>query len=66
MVGAIFDKVYLNANPKNVMHGMQTVSVEPGDGVCVELTFDEPGPYVAVNHAFGHAAHGAIALIHAE
>lgn len=45
MVGAIFDKVYLNANPKNVMHGMQTVLVEPGDGFCVELTFDEPGPY---------------------
>jgi hypothetical protein len=27
--------------------------------------FDEPGEYVAVNHSFGHAAHGAVAVIHA-
>ena len=66
VVGAIFDKGYVNANPKNVLHGLQTISIGPGDGACVELTFDEPGTYVAVNHAFGHAAHGAIALIHAE
>ncbi len=65
VVGAIFDKVYLNANPKNVMHGMQGVSIGPGDGACVELMFDEPGEYVAVNHSFGHAAHGAVAVIHA-
>ena len=66
VVGAIFDRAYLNANPKNVAYGMQGISIGPGDGACVELTFDEPGTYVAVNHAFGHAAHGAIALIHAE
>jgi hypothetical protein len=34
--------------------------------MCVELTLHEPGIYPAVNHAFGHAAHGAIALLHAE
>jgi nitrite reductase (NO-forming) len=66
VVGAIFDRVYLNANPKNEMVGMQGVSVGPGDGACVEFTLDEPGTYVAVNHAFGHAAHGAIALLEAE
>lgn len=66
VVGAIFDKAYVNANPKNVLHGLQTISIGPGDGACVELTFDEPGTYIAVNHAFGHAAHGAIALIVAE
>lgn len=66
VVGAIFDKVYMNANPQNVMHGMQGVSIGPGDGACVELTFDTPGTYIAVNHSFGHAAHGAQALIIAE
>lgn len=66
IVGAIFEKVYLNANPKNVMHGMQGISIGPGDGACVELRFDEPGTYVAVNHSFGHASHGAQARIVAE
>ena len=66
IVGAIFSKAYLNANPKNVMEGLQGISIGPGDGACVELTFDEPGTYIAVNHSFGHAAHGAQALIIAE
>jgi nitrite reductase (NO-forming) len=66
VVGAIFDKAYVNANPKNVLHGLQGLSIGPGDGACVEFTLDEPGTYIAVNHAFGHAAHGAIALLQAE
>lgn len=66
IVGAIFSHVYMNANPKNALEGMQGVSVGPGDGVCVETTFAEPGRYIAVNHAFGHATHGALALIDAE
>lgn len=66
VVGAIFDRVYPNANPKNEQVGMQSVSIGPGDGACVEFTLDEPGTYVAVNHSFGHAAHGAIALLEAE
>ncbi|MCA9877613.1 MAG: hypothetical protein KC442_07520, partial [Thermomicrobiales bacterium] len=66
VVGAIFDAGYLNANPKNKMVGLQSMAIGPGDGICVELTLHEPGLYPAVNHAFGHAAHGAIALLHAE
>lgn len=65
VVGAIFDRAYVNANPKNVLHGLQSISIGPGDGTCVELTLDEPGDYLAVNHAFGHAAHGAIATLKA-
>jgi len=66
VVGAIFDRVYLNANPANESIGMQSVSIGPGDGACVEFTLDEPGTYVAVNHSFGHAANGAQALLRAE
>lgn len=66
IVGGIFSHVYMNANPKNALEGMQGVTVGPGDGVACELTFAEPGTYIAVNHAFGHAAHGALALIEAE
>lgn len=66
VVGAIFDKAYVNANPKNVLEGLQGMSIGPGDGACVELTFETPGTYIAVNHSFGHAVHGAQALIIAE
>lgn len=66
VVGAIFDHGYWNANPKNVMEGLQTISVAPGDGVAVEFMVNEPGDYIAVNHSFGHAAHGASAILRAS
>lgn len=66
VVGTVFDRAYINASPKNELFDLQSISVGPGDGACVEFTVEEPGTYVAVNHAFGHAAHGAIALLQAE
>jgi len=66
VVGAIFDAGYVNAHPQNKMHGLQSISIGPGDGACVEFTLPEAGIYPAVNHAFGHASHGAIALLQAE
>lgn len=66
VVGAIFQAVYLNANPKNKFEGLQTISVGPGDGVAVEFVVTEPGDYIAVNHSFGHAAHGAVAVLRAS
>lgn len=66
VVGGIFDAGYFNANPENKIVGLQSMTVGPGDGIAVELTLNQPGLYPAVNHAFGHAAHGAIALLEAE
>jgi nitrite reductase (NO-forming) len=66
VVGGIFDAAYINANPANKQVGLQSVTIGPGDGACVELTLAEPGIYPAVNHAFGHAQHGAIALLQAS
>jgi len=66
VVGAIFDTVYVNANPQNKMVGLQTVSIAPADGVAVEFVLEEPGEYVFVNHSFGHAAHGAVGILQAE
>ena len=66
VVGAIFDKAYVNANPNNMLQGLQSITIGPGDGACVEFTVEEPGTYIAVNHAFGHAAHGAIAVLSAS
>jgi len=66
VVGGIFDAAYVNANPANKLVGLQSISIGPGDGACVELTLTKPGVYPAVNHAFGHAQHGAIALLQAS
>lgn len=66
VVGTIFDKAYVNAHPKNELFGLQSITIGPGDGACVEFTIEEPGEYPAVNHAFGHASQGAIALLQAS
>ena len=66
VVGTVFDRACVNANPRNELFGLQSITIGPGDGACVEFTLDEPGTYPAVNHAFGHAAHGAVALLQAE
>lgn len=66
VVGAIFDRAYVNGNPKNEMVGLQSITIGPGDGAVVEFTVEEPGTYVVVNHAFGHASQGAIAILDAQ
>lgn len=66
IVGAIFSNAYFNANPRNSLEGLQALTVGPGDGACFEMIFPAPGRYIAVNHAFGHAQHGAMAFIDAE
>ena len=66
VVGTVFDRVCVNANPKNELFGLQSITIGPGDGACVEFTLDEPGNYPAVNHAFGYATKGAVAVLQAE
>ena len=66
VVGTIFDAVYVNGNPANKLVGLQSVTVGPGDGAVVEFTLPEPGGYPFVNHAFGHAAHGAVGIFQAS
>jgi nitrite reductase (NO-forming) len=66
VVGTVFDRAYINGSPKNQLFDLQSITIGPGDGACVEFTLEEPGMYPAVNHAFGHAAHGAVALLQAQ
>jgi nitrite reductase (NO-forming) len=65
VVGTIFDRVLVNGNPKNELIGLQSITIGPGDGAVVEFTLDEPGTYPFVNHAFGHATHGAVGVFNA-
>jgi nitrite reductase (NO-forming) len=66
VVGTIFDRAYVNGNPKNELVGLQSITIGPGDGAVVEFSLAEPGHYPFVNHSFGHASQGAVGLFHAQ
>lgn len=63
IVGTIFDKVYINGNPKNVQYGVQTVTIPPGGSATVELTVPEEGYYPIVSHSFKDATKGATGFL---
>lgn len=63
VIGWIFDKVYVDGNPENVLHGVQTYAIPPGGGAMFELTIDQPGLYPFVTHAFAYTGKGAVGVI---
>jgi nitrite reductase (NO-forming) len=67
IVGAIFDRVYPDGDPKNVLAGVQTYSVPAGGGAVFETTFRKgesgEGLYAFVTHAFADASKGAVGFI---
>ncbi|MGZ5083323.1 MAG: multicopper oxidase domain-containing protein, partial [Usitatibacter sp.] len=65
IVGTIFDKVWLEGNPQNQMHGMQTVLLGSSNSAIVEFMIPEKGDYIMVDHHFANASQGAIGLIKA-
>jgi nitrite reductase (NO-forming) len=65
VVGAIFDRVWIDGNPDNAMRGMQTVLLGSSSGAITEFIVPEAGSYVMVDHHFANASQGAIGLINA-
>jgi nitrite reductase (NO-forming) len=65
VVGTIFDKVWLEGNPRNEMRGMQTVLLGSSNSAIVEFMIPEAGKYIMVDHHFANASQGAIGLIDA-
>lgn len=63
VIGAIFDRVWFEGNPKNEMHGMQTVLIGSSSGAVLEFIVPEEGRYVLVDHEFADASRGAIGQI---
>lgn len=63
VIGAIFDKVYPDGNPANVLHGIQTYTIPPGGGATFELVIPEAGKYPFVTHSFAYTGLGAVGLI---
>lgn len=62
VIGTVFRTVYVDGNPSNVEHGVQTASVPPGGGAIVEFTVLQDGRYPFVTHQFGDADHGAMGV----
>jgi len=67
IVGAVFDRVYPDGNPKNVLNSVQTWTIPAGGGAVFETVFEEgasgEGVYAFVTHAFADAEKGAVGLI---
>lgn len=61
------DTVYIDGNPSNVQHGLQTVSIPPSGGAIVDMYFtDAGGKNPFVNHAFAYAQKGAVGVFQVE
>jgi nitrite reductase (NO-forming) len=63
VIGALFDHVYPDGNPTNVLNGVQTWNVAPGGGAMFELSIPDEGQYPFVNHSFAYTGLGALGVI---
>lgn len=63
VVGTIFDHVYQDGNPNNVLEGMQTIMLPASGGAIVEFEVREEGSYSIVTHQFNHVQKGAAAIL---
>ena len=59
VIGGIFDKVYPGGDAADAVKGVSTYSVGPGAGAIFDITLDQPGNYVFVDHDMAHAIIGA-------
>ena len=64
-IAGIWDRVWDNGNPKNVLWGMQTMQVPPAHGVVLDLVSpaDRPTNNALVDHAMKKAHHGGISIL---
>ncbi len=67
VVGAVFDRVYPDGNPRNVLERVQTQSIPAGGGAVFETVFEAgasgEGIYPFVTHSFADAEKGAVGMI---
>ncbi len=62
-IAGIWDKVYPSGNPKNVLTGLQSYSVGPGDAATFDLISPVEGANALVSHSMRQALTGAIAIL---
>lgn len=66
VVGAIFDRVFVDGSVAHWLEGVQTVTVPVGGGAIFETHLVEPGTYPFVSHAFADATKGAVGMFEAH
>lgn len=67
LVGIVWDFMYYQGHPRNMMYGGQSSIAGPTDSWVVEFRVPEEGPYLIVSHSFGtQASRGAIGLLSAS
>ncbi len=66
-IASIWDRVYINGNPKNTLHGIQTYNVAVAEADTFDLVTpenDKPATGIAiVDHAMNAALRGAITVL---
>lgn len=65
VIGAIFDKVWMEGHPFNEMRGMQTVLLGASNSATVEFIVPEEGSYILIDHEFADAEKGATGTLKA-
>lgn len=65
VIGAIFDRVWLEGDPFNEMRGMQTVLLGASSSATVEFIVPEEGKYILIDHEFADAEKGATGTLSA-
>ena len=65
VIGAIFDRVWLEGHPLNEMRGMQTVLLGASGSATIDLIVPEEGKYTLIDHEFADAEKGATGTLKA-
>jgi nitrite reductase (NO-forming) len=63
VIGAMFDVVYMDDNPRNPLYGLQTHSIPPGGGATCDLVIGKPGKYPIVSHSFAYTELGVVGVL---
>ena len=67
VVGAVFDRVYPDGDPRHALEKVQTQSIPAGGGAVFETVFEKDasgeGLYPFVTHSFADAEKGAVGII---
>ncbi len=59
VIGAIFDRVWYEGDPRNEWYGMQTVLLGASNSATMDFIVPEEGVYKLVDHEFADAERGA-------
>lgn len=64
-IAGIWDRVYINGNPKNTLYGIQTYNVAVSEGSTFDIVSpaDRSTNFAIVDHAMGAALRGAITVL---